>query len=518
MYIKDKQSLDICQQIYSNRNKNSIRLLNILIWYALRNALVYIKQATLAAQLGLSRQQTNTLLKQLEDSKLITTQYRGVKRTKLYFVNPILFSMALVLGHALSSLTSTSIYFLDSLYPPKKTLFFSAEKPALGHHLTQEENKGVINDQESGWQSSTLVTLPQSTPLNLFNNYELSQTKGCLKGYVTVMHNGQLGSLSQIEGWQPSVGDSQALFFTKNLKEEETLAHSNKLTAEELETVFEIKVTKKDCDMQVSDLKLTPAIAKVNELLGLSLNGQAKLYVFENEIVESALSKWNILEDKKSPYSTFFNRCEFLAKEQQSKIDWSLYNMICKRYNISKSDAYLDGKLKHVSPSMNKYEKSEKPEKSGRLPLYVPPVIELDYDKECEHFYQAVLDGKVFKGYELTYPPFKGWLSEQRKDNPAMITTLEKYLGYKIKFDDEILSDDEMIKELTNLKETLQNIQQQQKPLSTTKSTADIMETVVDNIKIMTTQQYKQTDTFDDGSLIFIDDNFSEDSVFEEIY
>lgn len=523
MYIKDKQSLDICQQIYSNRNKNSIRLLNILTWYALRNALVYIKQSTLAAQLGLSRQQTNTLLKQLEDSKLITTQYRGVKRTKLYFVNPILFSMALVLGHALSSLTSTSIYFLDSLYPPKKSLFFSAKKPILDNDLTQEENKGVINDQESDWQSSTLVTLPQSTPLNLFNKSEWPETNGGLQEYVTVMHNGQIvdGWSSALDGHQLSDGH-QPYFLQNRLKEEElekifggqqlidgqqVIYDHQKI--EEIEVNSAIKINSENV-MQVADLVKKEIIKQTSNRYSLTAHGNAKLYIVTEEILQEAKSYWDL------PYKKFIDKCIELAAQKGINPDWGMYRMIMSRYQIPQSMPEINENRESIKKATTETAESKK---SGRLPVYVPPVIELDYDKECEHFYQAVLDGKVFKGYELTYPPFMEWLGKRRKDNPAMITKLEGYLGYKIKFDDEILSDDEMIKELTNLKETLQSIKDDRNKV---KPITQVLQQVVHSMQqpiTMTKQDYiKNIDTFDDGSLIFIDDNFIEDSVFEEVY
>ena len=531
MYIKDNLSLHIRQQIFSIRNENELRLLNFLISMSRNHDSIYTNQSSLAKYLGLTRQTINQLINKLENRGLITTKSQGHKRSLLYFVNPLLFLMTLILGQTLASLRETTVFNLNDLYPPKKTLFFSALEPIFEVPPTQEENKGVINSQEENWQSSTLVTLPQSTPLNLFNKSEWPETHGGLQEYVTVMHNGQMvdGWSSTLDGHQLSDGH-QPYFLQNRLKEEElekifggqqlidgqqVIYDHQKI--EEIEVNSAIQINSENV-MQVADLVKKEIIKQTSNRYSLTDHGNAKLHIVTEEILQEAKSYWDL------PYKKFIDKCIELAAQKGIKPDWGMYRMIMSRYQIPQSMPEINENHEPSKETLEKFKRitgdyvDKKSEKSGRLPVYVPPVIELDYDKECEHFYQAVLDGKVFKGYELTYPPFMGWLSERRKDNPTMIITLEKYLGYKIKFDDEILSDDEMIKELTNLKETLQNIQQQQIP-SSTKSTADIMETVVNSIT-MTKQDYiKNIDTFDDGSLIFIDDNYSNnDSVFEEIF
>lgn len=210
---------------------------------------------------------------------------------------------------------------------------------------------------------------------------------------------------------------------------------------------------------KLTDSKIQELTSDVYELTD---HGKAKIRIFSDKVLEKLSSFWDL------PYKKFIDKGIEISKQDNIKVDWSFYKMIMARYKISQSmieSKRIDKPTQRINKSYVKQNESQESNKSGRLPVYVPPTIELDYDKECEHFFQAVLDGKVRKGYELSYPPFMGWLER----NPERIAPLEIYLGRKIDIkspetiytprkEESVVNDNDLIKEMSGLKEALSNL------------------------------------------------------------
>lgn len=183
-------------------------------------------------------------------------------------------------------------------------------------------------------------------------------------------------------------------------------------------------------DMDVAPLIISPIMDKVSELFELTVHGKAKLFAFSDEVLELAVSNYKPSPSNKDPFQSFIDVCLVLCAEKNIQPDWSTYYTIMKRYNIDKKQPLYTKIVKSAAPK--KYE------------LYNAPQISIDYDQECVQWHQAVLDGKVAPGFELTYPTYLEWLHKQQ---PTIIQQIENLIGYKIQFDMPPTSLQEIIQE-----------------------------------------------------------------------
>lgn len=512
-------NIDIRQAFFSLFSITDKILLNTIMTFSKKNQVDNFTQSRLAELLGVCRKTITRSVQRLTKKNLLFVESQGFKKPLIYKVNPLVFSIALIIAQSIHMATGKT---LDKVFV--KPLKFSCKKiftdrGGVPHNNNKELYSEVLNCQP--------VTIPLSTPLNLFNSIWLSNTKGCLKEYTTLMHNGENSDwVSTSLEVTPVQGDTQQDFFKKNIKEKE-----NKLTSKQLDEIFnssnknqlsieEDHVMQSQSTNAIAPLKLNNAIRKATVILSLKLHGQAKLYALPEDIIEEALSTWDVDKDERGGFSLFFNKCLAIAQSKNIKPDYQMYKMIRQRYQIQENDPFIDAdhvselKRKRISDNYVKQNESPESKKSGRLPVYVPPVVELDYDKECEYFYQAVLDGKVFKGYELTYPPFMGWLER----NPDRIPTLEKYLGrkidvnipesilapYKSEVEEEQLNDQDLIKEMSVLKQTLSDLMGNGNDKNLTRFTSQ--NNHVNKI---------ENDLFDDEPIFFDNANHSD---YEEVY
>lgn len=110
------QKKALTQAIISNRSKNEIILLDKLVYLSGKFKEIYISQSRLAEYLKVSRATINRKIKELVRDGCILVEYRGVKKTLLYKVNPIIFTLSLVLSSVLLSLTLTTKHYIDTLF------------------------------------------------------------------------------------------------------------------------------------------------------------------------------------------------------------------------------------------------------------------------------------------------------------------------------------------------------------------------------------------------------------------
>lgn len=147
--------------------------------------------------------------------------------------------------------------------------------------------------------------------------------------------------------------------------------------------------------------------------LDLDQSGAAKFIHFPDLAIEHVLTQIKQKDHIKQYTSFYFMVAKNFCDQNELSYDRDLYKAAQQKYGYQSKKIYEPPKKVITS---TKY--------------YQPKECTLDFDLECYKAHQAILAGRVAKGYELTYPGYIEWLLRQDIEK---ILEIEIYLGIKIK-------------------------------------------------------------------------------------
>lgn len=135
---------------------------------------------------------------------------------------------------------------------------------------------------------------------------------------------------------------------------------------------------------KVDDIVISPLMIRITKLLCLSKWGQIKLFVIPEAALSHALSHYVKSRDIKNSFSWFFVRSRDYCKHNGLAIDWNLFYILKKRYNMPENPRYTLSVEVSKPAAVTKF-------------IEIKDSAPIDYIAESNKWEKAYAEGKMDK-------------------------------------------------------------------------------------------------------------------------
>jgi hypothetical protein len=154
---------------------------------------------------------------------------------------------------------------------------------------------------------------------------------------------------------------------------------------------------RKRMSAQAGKITISPTLKEITQELQLTRHGQCKLLAFDDAVLSLV---WNenksLLKDYNNPISFVIRRCLEQSTIQGLKVDWDIYYLLIKRYDISKQDPLS---------------KTKEPKNSGII-----QVDRTDFNKQYQQRIQQIQQESQQRVQEIRKDkPLPEWLQDCTK-------------------------------------------------------------------------------------------------------
>jgi hypothetical protein len=372
---KEKPSLN--SEIFFKSTENKIKslskngklLLERLISLNRSYNQVIIEQQTLASNIKCNRKTVVRLTKVLSDLGLICKIDRGFKKACQYKVDDLLLKNYKKfikyfpkLKHVKSKFQMVSEKW--SFDYPSRNVGIATDDQRYNYTVYDEEDIEILSGKDLSYVDFLMTEEEyQEQKFGHLMKKNVPQVNSLLSVYSLkqVIINNNSKSISKQSSAREE-NSSKIYNFNEKRQEEQNSKNGKSMLELEVEKFHkemnEYKQKEKERMENENTILITPAIARAKEILDLTLSGQCRLRMFEDEAIMFALDKLEKTSDIIDEFDFVFEECKRYSSTHRLWLNSKRAIALKESYQVAEDNrVYVNSRRQRYAPKPNKYDK-----------------------------------------------------------------------------------------------------------------------------------------------------------------
>ncbi len=332
---------------------------------------VIVEQQTLADNIKCSRKTVVRLTEILDNLGLVTKLDRGFKRACQYKVNDLLLKNYKKFIKYFPKLRQVKSKFQMvsekwSFDYPSRNVGIATDDQRYNYTVYDEEDIEILSGKDLSYTDFLMTEEEyQEQKFGHLNKKNVPQVNSLL--LVNSLKQVIINNNSKCISKQSSAREensSKNYIFNEREQEKQNPQSSKSMVEIELEKFYkgmnEYQQKEKERMENENTILITPAIARAKEILDLTLSGQCRLRMFEDEAIAFALDKLEKMNDIIDEFDFVFEECKRYSSTHRLWLNSKRTIALRESYQVPEDNRiYVNSRRQRYNPkpSANKYDK-----------------------------------------------------------------------------------------------------------------------------------------------------------------